>query len=637
MKKLLFFMFIAVMISASLFIPESQALNPFITSQYTADPSAHVFDPDPNTIYVYPSHDRDNAEWYDMEDYHVYSSTDMKKWTDHGVILHIKDVPWKPVKWMWAPDCAYKGGKYYFYFCASTRKDSDKDHPKPNDFKIGVAVSDSPIGPFKPEPDAIKDPSDPKGYIWGNDPCVFVDDANGQAYLYWGGQGHGCMQKPKYVKLKSDMKTIDGKPQEIDGLKNWYEATYVHKRKTGSTSTYYLTYATAGPAAKILYATGSSPKGPWNYVGEVIDGNNNCWTNHHSFEEFPKGSDKWYAFYQNADLSWGNGVRRSICVDRVFYNYDRTMTKVSLTRTGTGTEAFQRIKAQLYHQQCGKTTPDPDPPKTFGTGLEDVKGDIGKCVNWINPGDWLLYNDLDFSANSGFEYQGGKIEVQVASPFGPDRNARLTVSATDGSFSKTIPIPKTGEGMDGWQTWKTVTVYLPVMPVAGIKHIKFTADGIGSGNDDKSALFNFNSFKFSKLAANEAPLGTTYIKAGETQGYWFALDNNNGIQASFTGDPKSSLYTQFKIEPDKTNSKYINIKYSHYYVRAEGTNGELKLTGGTTVDSDYERFLWENNIGGYITLKNVGTGHYVGFVSGSGSKLYAGPTTSKVAFNWTQP
>ena len=110
MKKLLFFTFIAVMLSATLVVSESQALNPFITSQYTADPSAHVFDPDPYTIYVYPSHDRDNAEWYDMVDYHVYSSTDLKKWTDHGVILHPNDVPWKPVKWMWAPDCAYKNG-----------------------------------------------------------------------------------------------------------------------------------------------------------------------------------------------------------------------------------------------------------------------------------------------------------------------------------------------------------------------------------------------------------------------------------------------------------------------------------------------------------------------------------------------
>jgi hypothetical protein len=632
MKKLLFFTLIAVMISATLVISESQALNPFITSQYAADPSAHVFSSDPNTIYVYPSHDDDNAEWFEMWDYHVYSSTDLKKWTDHGVILHINDVPWKPVKWMWAPDCAYNGGKYYFYFCASTRTDSDGNNAKPNDFKIGVAVSDSPTGPFKPEPDGIKDPSDPKGYIWGNDPCVFVDDG-GQAYLYWGGQGHGCMEKPKYVKLKSDMKTIDGKPEEISGLPEWYEGCYVHKRN----STYYLSYPTKGPNARILYATGPSPKGPWKYCGEVIGGNT-CWTQHHSFEEFPKDSGNWYGFYQNMELS-GHDKRRSICVDRVYYNADESMTVVSQTRTGTGTDAFQRIKAQLYHEQCGKTTPDPDPPKTFGTGLEDVKGDIGKCVNWINPGDWLLYNDLDFSANSGFEYQGGKIAVQVASPFGPDRNATLTVSATDGSFSKTIPIPKTGEGMDGWQSWKTVTAYLPFMPggTGAVKHIKFTAGGKGSGNGDGSTLFNFNTFKFSKLSANEAPLGTTYIKAGETQGYW--LVSGNDISASYTGNPKNNTACQFAIETDKTNSKYINIKYitKGVYVRAEGTNGELKITGGTSVDSNNERFLWENQIGGYITLKNVGAGNYVGFVSSGSSRLGAGPTIGKVAFNWTQP
>lgn len=629
MKKLLCFVIIAVAISATLIISESQALNPFITSHYAADPSAHVFDPDPNTIYVYPSHDEDNAEWFYMVDYHVYSSTDLKKWTDHGVILHLNDVPWKPVKWMWAPDCAYKDGKYYFYFCASTRTDSDANHPKPNDFKIGVAVSDSPTGPFKPEPDGIKDPSDPKGYIWGNDPCVFVDD-NGQAYLYWGGQGHGCMQKPKYVKLKSDMKTIDGKPKEIDGLDNWYEATYVHKRKTGDVSTYYLSYATAGPKAKILYATSSSPEGPWNYVGEVIGGNDNCWTNHHSFEEFPKGSDKWYAFYHNADLSDGNGVRRSICVDRLYYNSDRTMQKVVLTRTGTGTSAYQRIKAQLYHEQCGKTKPDPQPDKqVYGTGLEDVKGDIGKCVNWIHNGDWLLYKDIDFGTPT---YRGGKLTIEVASPFGPDRGCSIAAQTPNKSFYKNIMIPKTGDGMNGWQTWKSVTVYVDSLPT-GKNDIKFVAQGYGNGKED--TLFNFNAFTFSSLGMFEAPKCEIYFKTMTSGKFVAGSVQHQYLYATSSGAPNGL----FKIVDAGNGRVAIYSPDKDVYVRAQ-PNGPLTLTGGKTIDSDLERFTWQNRSDGTFTLKNIGTNQLVCVDPTDGNRLYTRETSSVgsyAKFIWYEP
>ena len=474
-------------------------------------------------------------------------------------------------------------------------------------------MSDSPTGPFKPEPDGIKDPSDPKGYIWGNDPCVFVDD-NGQAYLYWGGQGHGCMQKPKYVKLKSDMKTIDGKPKEIDGLKNWYEATYVHKRKTGNISTYYLTYATAGPAAKILYATGSSPEGPWNYVGEVIDGTDNCWTTHQSFVEFPKGSDKWYAFYHNADLSDGNGVRRSICVDRLYYNSDRTMQKVVKTRTGTGTSAYQRIKAQLYHEQCGKTKPDKDPSKTFGTGLEDVTGDIGKCVNWINPNDWLLYKDIDFGTPV---LRGGKLEVQVASPYGFDREAKLLVTSSDGTISRTIYIPKTG----GWQTWQKKTVYLSCLP-QGIKNIKFTAQGKGSGNDDKSALFNFNSFTFSTIGLSEAPLGSMYFQSKVSGMYW-DISGNNGFQLR-VDSPTIPGSRYFEVK-DAGNG-YVTLKHSGLggIIYVDSSTGELKTNGSV---NDYAKFKWQHYSDGTFVMKNKATGNYVWLEKSTG-KLYARSTSS---------
>jgi arabinoxylan arabinofuranohydrolase len=587
MKKLLVVFLVALVISSTMFFSESQALNPFITSQYAADPSAHVFSSDPNTIYVYPSHDDDNADWFTMWDYHVYSSTDMKKWTDHGVILHINDVPWKPVKWMWAPDCAYNGGKYYFYFCASTRKDSDGNNPKPNDFKIGVAVSDSPTGPFKPEPDGIKDPSDPKGYIWGNDPCVFVDDG-GQAYLYWGGQGHGCMEKPKYVKLKSDMKTIDGKPKEISGLPEWYEGCYVHKRK----SIYYLSYPTKGPSARIRYATGPSPEGPWTNRGEVIGGTSS-WTNHHSFEEFPKGSDKWYAFYQNMDLS-GHDKRRSICVDKVYYNSDGTMKKVVQTRTGTGTYAFQRIKAVLYHEQ-------------FGTSKEDVIGDIGQCVNWIEDGDWLLYKNLEFPTPT---YNGCKLEITYASPYGHDRSCRLVVlNGSNGSLISDIHLPKTG----GWQTWRTRTAYLHLPK--GMQDIRLVA----CGRYIKQPLYNLNAFKFDGIGQMEAPKGDMHIQSAANKLYWRLSGQNVVVSLS---SPGSLYFTVVDLGDGTVGIKYYSS--DNIYVRAEGSNGELKVA---KVIDKYSKFIWQNYSDGTFILKNVGTGNYVCLDINS-CKLYTLPMSS---------
>jgi hypothetical protein len=517
---------------------------------------------------------------------------------------------------MWAPDCAYNGGKYYFYFCASTRKDSDGNNPKPNDFKIGVAVGDSPTGPFKPEPDGIKDPSDPKGYIWGNDPCVFVDDG-GQAYLYWGGQGHGCMEKPKYVKLKSDMKTIDGKPKEISGLPEWYEGCYVHKRN----STYYLSYPTKGPSARILYATGPSPKGPWTYRGEVIGGNDNCWTNHHSFEEFPKGSDKWYAFYQNMDLS-AHDKRRSICVDKLYYNSDGTMKKVVQTRTGTGTSAYQRIKAQLYHEQCGKTTPEQQPDKqAYGTGLEPVTGDIGRCVNWINTYDWVLYKELDFGTPT---YRGGKLTVEVASPYGPDRGCSLLAKTPNQSFYRGIMIPKTG----GWQTWKTVTAYTDKLP-SGKNDIKFEFSGRGTGKD--YVLFNFNAFTFSPLKAFEAPICDAYLKSSSSGKYIAGSVQHQYLHATSSGPPNG----MFTIK-DVGNGRVALLSDRGIYARAQ-SNGPLTLTGGTSVDSDLERFSWQNYSDGTFILRNIGTNQLVCVEPNEDYRVYTRATSSvssKNKFIW---
>jgi arabinoxylan arabinofuranohydrolase len=291
------------------------AQNPFVTDLYTADPSAHVWKD--GRLYVYPSHDVAPPRGCDLMDkYHVYSTDDMVHWKDHGEILEASEVPWGRPEggFMWAPDCAYKNGTYYFYFPHPTGSGKEWN----NTWKIGVATSKEPAAHFTVQ-----------GYIKGLksmiDPCIFVDD-DGQAYLYYGGGGH-C----EGGKLKDNMMEIDGAMQPMPGLEDFHEATWVHKRN----GTYYLSYSdnhdSAGLHNRMRYATGNSPLGPWTYRGIFMDPTDS-YTNHGSIVEY-KG--QWYAFYHTSVLSHFDWLR-SICVDKLFYNPDGTIQKVIPTTTGPG-------------------------------------------------------------------------------------------------------------------------------------------------------------------------------------------------------------------------------------------------------------------------------------------------------------
>lgn len=282
--------------------------NPFITNIYLADPSAHVWKD--GRLYVYPSHDVAPPRGCDlMDQYHVYSTDDMIHWKDHGEILRASQVSWGRPEggFMWAPDCAYKNGTYYFYFPHPSGTDWNKT------WKIGLATSKEPAGNFKPQ-----------GYIEGLggfamiDPCVFVDD-DGQAYMYYGG-GAKCQGG----KLKDNMVEMDGPMQDMTGLQDFHEATWVFKRK----GIYYLTYSDNNRGAnRLQYATSSNPLGPWTYRGIYLDPTG-CDTSHGSVVEF-KG--QWYAFYHNQAIS-GRGNLRSVCVDKLYFNPDGTIQKVIQTK-----------------------------------------------------------------------------------------------------------------------------------------------------------------------------------------------------------------------------------------------------------------------------------------------------------------
>ncbi|MDR2843748.1 MAG: glycoside hydrolase N-terminal domain-containing protein [Candidatus Symbiothrix sp.] len=290
--------------------------NPFVRDLYTADPSAHVWAD--GRLYVYPSHDVDPPRGCDLMDkYHVYSTDDMVNWVDHGEVLSSAQVSWGRPEggFMWAPDCAYKNGTYYYYFPHPSGTDWN------NTWKIGIATSKKPASDFIVQ-----------GYIKGLpefamiDPCVFVDD-DGQAYFYYGG-GSRCMGG----KLKENMMEIDGELKNMEGLDDFHEATWVHKRN----GIYYLSYADNDRRGnRLKYATGNHPLGPWKYQGVYLE-TTGSGTNHGSIVEY-KG--QWYAFYHNCDLS-GQGNLRSICFDKLYYNPDGTIQKVNQT---TGLEASKRI------------------------------------------------------------------------------------------------------------------------------------------------------------------------------------------------------------------------------------------------------------------------------------------------------
>ncbi|MDL2262970.1 family 43 glycosylhydrolase, partial [Bacteroidales bacterium OttesenSCG-928-I21] len=236
---------------------------------YTADASAHVWNINGvPTLYVYASHDMEQAAGCDrMDRYHVFSTTDMVNWTDYGEILKADDVPWHDgtfqnnSKFMWAPDAAYKNGKYYFYFPHPSKNEAGTGNTWGDSWKIGIAVSDHPASDFT----ILNQTLGGLPYKGEIDPCVFVDD-DGQAYFYYGGGGT-CYA----AKLKDNMIELDGPLQEQQGLSNFHEGTWIHKYN----GKYYLSHSDnsgggANNGDQLKYAVSDSPLGPWTDMGAYV-------------------------------------------------------------------------------------------------------------------------------------------------------------------------------------------------------------------------------------------------------------------------------------------------------------------------------------------------------------------------------
>lgn len=403
------------------------AQNPLITDQFTADPSARVFN---GKIYVYPSHDivppegEGRADWFNMEDYHVFSSEDLVNWTDHGIILDQKDVPWADPKAysMWAPDAIEKDGKYYFYF--PTRQKTAKDGEA--GFSIGVGIADQPEGPFVPQERSIEG-------VGGIDPNVFID-ADGQAYLYW------SRDKIYGAKLKDNMLELASEPMIFEVPKKGHiEGPWLFERN----GTYYLTYPhVANNTERLEYATSDNPMGPFEHRGVIMDESpTGVWTNHHSIVEY---KDQWYLFYHHADYSPDFDKLRSIRADSLFFEPDGSIRKVEPTFRGVGViKATDKIQIDRFSAKSEEASiAFNDPEKTFD----------GWHIILNEPGSWVRFNSVELEDGLGMlnlrlaAETEGTLEVRLDAEDGP-LLAEIEFSETSGFKNEKFSIQKLKPGV----------------------------------------------------------------------------------------------------------------------------------------------------------------------------------------------
>ena len=462
----------------------AQAQNPIIRDQFTADPTARVFN---NKVYLYPSHDikppaGQRQDWFCMEDYHVFSSENLTDWTDHGVIVTQNKVPWvRPDSYsMWAPDCVERNGKYYFYFPSAPKNGMG--------FGIGVAVADRPEGPFICEPEPIKG-------ISGIDPCVLLA-SDGNTYIFWGAG--------RCAKLKPNMKELaDDTPKEkvkfrdrefemygVNCLKGLPSRQAEGPFAFEANGWYYLTYPYVRENTEVLgYAMSKNPMGPYEYKGLIMpEHENGCWTNHHSIVNY-KG--QWYLFYHQNAFSPRDDKRRSVQVDKLYFNADGTIKEVKKTMRGVGiNKATEKIEIDRYSTASSDVT----------TALIDTVNTFRSYQATLpKKGSWLHYADVDFSPITDAYLivnakAGGNTEFCIREKNAKGKViARVTMNVVTqmGQFRR-----------DQSNQWLTQTVNLEYVP-KGVTDLCVTCEGDAEVSINWVQFKNRNSY-FQPVAANAA-------------------------------------------------------------------------------------------------------------------------------------
>ena len=414
----------AVMLLAT----SAKAQNPFVQTWCTSDPAPMVHN---GTMYVYTGHDEDGADFFWMQEWRVYSTQDMVNWQDHGSPLALESFSWADDR-AWASQTIERDGKFYWYICAHSKISGG--------MAIGVAVGDSPTGPFR---DALGKPLFENGSWDHIDPTVFIDDDD-QAWLMWGNP------QVYYLKLNRDMISYEGELGKLPMTEEAFGGPMMKEREKGKTykdsyvegpwltkrnGTYQLLYAAGGVPEHISYSTAPSPLGPWKYAGEIMPlSNTNSFTNHCGVADF-KGHS--YFFYHTGKLPGGGGFGRSVAVEEFKYNADGSFPTILPTDEGVKPvgefNPYRKVEAETM---------------AFSKGIKTEQNDeVGVYVSDIHNGDYIKLQNVcfcnklprTFTARVASGLRGGQIEVRIDS--------------IKGKLACKLEVPATG----GWEKWQTLT------------------------------------------------------------------------------------------------------------------------------------------------------------------------------------
>lgn len=419
------------------------AQRPIIQTKYTADPAPMVYN---DTVFLYTTHDEDDAEGFKMQDWLLYTSTDMVNWTDHGVVASLKSFDWvKRDNGAWAEQVVERNGKFYMY-CPIHGNG------------IGVLVSDSPYGPFK---DPLGKPLVWQKEHWDDiDPTVFIDE-DGQAYMYWGNPN--CY----YVKLNEDMISYSGDIVKLKETPEHYqEGPWFYKRN----GHYYLAFASTCCPEGIGYAMSDSPTGPWKTKGYIMRPTERTRGNHPGIMDY-KG--KSYVFGLNYDLlkleTNTHYERRSVSVAEMHYNEDGTIQEIpywadtKLEQIGTF-NPFRKVEAETM---------------AWGYGLKTApNADKSLSVVDVNNGEYICVRGVDFGKNKARRFEVSALPLEGG-------NLKIRLDAPDGKIVGNVNIPQ------GNETSKYELYSCEVNAVSGIHDLYLSFEG-----ENNKDLFELDYWKF---------------------------------------------------------------------------------------------------------------------------------------------
>ena len=499
-------------LTAALLLPSlpSTAQNPVIRDQYSADPTARVFG---DRVYLYPSHDiispvAPEQRWFAMADYHVFSSTDLTDWTDHGVILDQKQVPWANHEGyaMWAPDCVEHQGRYYLLFPSGLASERG--------FGIGVATAPSPIGPFTP---AAK----PLDGVRGIDPCM-LQTSRGESYLFWAGNGGITVARMNddYQSLAETPKTIARLP---DGFK---EGPFAFERN----GLFYLTFPWVrqkNGTETLAYAMSKSPEGPYTFKGLIMDEwPDKCWTNHHSIVQY---RGQWYLFYHHNDYSPSFDKCRSVRVDSLSFRPDGTIVKVHPTLRGVGiTDARRHIEVDRYSSIS--------PTGAQAVLLDSLQPFRGWALR-LNRQGWARYNRVAFRPDLCRLTLRARAQSpsSVAVTVGNQRIARLSIAPCDTFAEQTVIIAPVAAGTHdiGLQLEKGSNADIDWLSFEGAPIPPYTQGGMQTGRyRNYFAEMGYSSEDIDRRVNDvfqEVFFGPNrvYFEVGDSMGYISDLKNHD--------------------------------------------------------------------------------------------------------------